>query len=148
MDDGGEQLGIIPTAEALAKARDLGLDLVEVAPEATPPVCRIMDFGKFKYRIQKRGERTKAHQSKLKEIRVRPRTDEHDIAVKVNKARGFLQDKDKVLVSVVFRGRELAHIEEGVRVINHIVELLQDVGKPDAPPKHAAKRIECRFSPK
>jgi len=146
-DDGG-QLGIIPTAEALAKAREAGLDLVEVAPDARPPVCRIMDFGKFKYQQGKKKDKSKAHQPKLKEIRVRPRTGDHDIDVKVNQARKFLEHKDKVLVSVLFRGRELAHIEEGMKVITEILEKLEDVSKPEAPPKQFGKKIECRLAPK
>ncbi len=109
----GAQLGIIRTDEALTAAREADLDLVEVAPTERPPVCRIMDFGKFKYQQKKRQHKGHAHQSKIKEIRVRPKTGEHDIEVKVHQAREFLAHKDKVIVSVVFRGRELAHIEEG-----------------------------------
>jgi translation initiation factor IF-3 len=146
--DEGEQLGVIPTAEALAKARELGFDLVEVAPEARPPVCKIMDFGKFKYQQAKKKDKSKTHQQKIKEIRVRPRTDHHDIDVKVNRARDFLENHDKVLVSVQFRGRELAHIEEGMKVITEILGKLEDIGKPEAPPKQFGKKIECRLSPK
>lgn len=146
--DEGEQLGVIPTAEALAKARELGYDLVEVAPDARPPVCKIMDFGKFKYQQAKKKDKSKAHQQKIKEIRVRPRTDHHDIEVKVNKARDFLEHHDKVLVSVQFRGRELAHIEEGMKVITEILSKLEDVGKPESPPKQFGKKIECRLAPK
>jgi len=146
--DEGQQLGIIPTAEALQKAREAGLDLVEVAPDARPPVCKIMDFGKFKYQQGKKKDKSKAHQPKIKEIRVRPRTDHHDIDVKVNRAREFLQHHDKVLVAVQFRGRELAHIEEGMKVIVEILEKLEDVGKPEAPPKQMGKKIECRLAPK
>ena len=114
----GALLGILNTDEALAKAREADLDLVEVAPNERPPVCRIMDYGKFKYQQKKKQNRTHTHQSKLKEIRVRPKTGEHDILVKVTQARAFLTHKDKVVVSVIFRGRELAHIEEGRKVID------------------------------
>ena len=145
--DGG-QLGIIPTEEALGLARDAGLDLVEVAPNEKPPVCRIMDFGKFKYQQKKKHHKTHVHHAKIKEIRLRPKTGEHDIEFKVNQARGFLQHKDKVIVSVVFRGRELAHIDEGQRVMRNILEQLDAVGKMDAPPQQMGKRLICTISPR
>ena len=125
----GSQLGIIPTDDALRAAREADLDLVEVAPNERPPVCRIMDFGKFKYQQKKRQHRGHSHQSKIKEIRVRPKTGEHDIEVKLNRARVFLEHKDKVIVSVIFRGREMAHIEEGSRVIRQVIQGLSDIGK-------------------
>ena len=108
----GQQLGILPTQEAMAKAIEADLDLVEVAPNERPPVCRIMDFGKYKYEKKKKSGQNQ-HHTKTKEIRLRPKTGEHDIGFKVKQAKGFLQHKDKVQVSVVFRGREMAHIEEG-----------------------------------
>ncbi len=144
----GAQLGIIPTEQALQLARESDLDLVEVAPTERPPVCRIMDFGKFKYQQKKKQHKTHVHHSKIKEIRVRPKTGEHDIEFKVNQARGFLAHKDKVVVSVVFRGREIAHVEEGHRVIKQIIGLLEDVGKVDANPQQQGKRITCTISPK
>ena len=104
------------TDEAIRTARKANLDLVEVAPTERPPVCRIMDFGKFKYQQKKRQHKGHAHQIRIKEIRVRPKTGDHDIEVKVSRAREFLQHKDKVIVTVTFRGRELAHIDEGRRV--------------------------------
>ena len=97
----GAQLGIMPTDVAMEQARSLNQDLVEVAPNERPPVCRIMDFGKFKYQQKKRSHKGHSHQMKIKEIRVRPKTDEHDIETKVNRAREFLAQKDKVTVSVV-----------------------------------------------
>lgn len=144
----GAQLGIIPTEQALTLAREADLDLVEVAPTERPPVCRIMDFGKFKYQQKKRQHKGHVHQSKIKEIRVRPKTGEHDIEFKVNQARGFLNHKDKVVVSVVFRGREIAHIEEGQRVIRQIIKLLEDVSKIEASPQQQGKRISCTLAPK
>ncbi len=144
----GGQLGIIPTDEALARAREAGLDLVEVAPNEKPPVCRIMDFGKFKYQQKKKQHKTHVHQTKIKEIRLRPKTGEHDIEFKVNQARGFLQHKDKVIVSVVFRGRELAHIDEGQRVMRNLLVPLEAVGKMDAPPQQMGKRLICTLSPR
>ena len=144
----GALLGILTTDEALAKAREADLDLVEVAPNERPPVCRIMDYGKFKYQQKKKQNRTHTHQSKLKEIRVRPKTGEHDILVKVTQARAFLIHKDKVVVSVIFRGRELAHIEEGRKVIDSVILQLQDVGKVEASPSQQGKRIVCILVPK
>ena len=144
----GGQLGIIPTDEAMARAREAGLDLVEVAPNEKPPVCRIMDFGKFKYQQKKKQHKTHVHHTKIKEIRLRPKTGEHDIEFKVNQAKGFLQHKDKVIVSVVFRGRELAHIDEGQRVMRNILEQLDAVCKMDAPPQQMGKRLICTLSPR
>ena len=144
----GSQLGIIPTDDALRAAREAELDLVEVAPNERPPVCRIMDFGKFKYQQKKRHHRGHSHQSKIKEIRVRPKTGEHDIEVKLNRARVFLEHKDKVIVSVIFRGREMAHIEEGTRVIRQVIAGLSDIGKVESPPNQQGRRIVCILIPK
>ena len=145
--DGG-QLGIISTDEAMSLARSAGLDLVEVAPNEKPPVCRIMDFGKFKYQQKKKHHKTHVHHAKIKEIRLRPKTGEHDIEFKVNQAKGFLIHKDKVVVSVVFRGRELAHIDEGQRVMKQIVTQLEPVSKVEAPPQQMGRRLVCTLSPK
>ncbi len=146
--DDGTQLGIMSTDEAIKTARKANLDLVEVAPTERPPVCRIMDFGKFKYQQKKRQHKGHSHQIKIKEIRVRPKTGDHDIDVKVGRAREFLQHKDKVIVTVTFRGRELAHIDEGRRVIDQIVQKLEDVGKVEASPVHSGKRMVCTLAPK
>ena len=145
--DGG-QLGVIPTDEALGIARDAGLDLVEVAPTEKPPVCRIMDFGKFKYQQKKKQHKTHVHHTKIKEIRVRPKTGQHDFDFKVNQAKGFLLHKDKVVVSLVFRGREMAHIEEGQRVMKGIVEQLEEVAKVESPPQQMGRRLVCTLSPR
>jgi len=144
----GQQLGVLETQAALAIAREQELDLVEVAPTEKPPVCRIMDFGKFKYSQKKKSHRQHTHHTKIKEIRVRPKTGDHDVETKVNQAKGFLAHKDKVIVSVVFRGRELAHIEEGHRMIKRVLELLDDSGKPESPPSQQGKRIVCTIVPK
>jgi translation initiation factor IF-3 len=138
----------VPTDDALSLARNSGLDLVEVAPNEKPPVCRIMDFGKFKYQQKKKHHKTHVHHTKIKEIRLRPKTGDHDIEFKVAQARGFLLHKDKVVVSVVFRGREMAHIEEGQRVMKQIVEKLEDISKMEAPPQQAGRRLTCTLSPK
>jgi translation initiation factor IF-3 len=146
--DTGEQLGIMSTDEAIKAAQKVNLDLVMVAPNERPPVCRIMDFGKFKYQQKKRQHKGHAHQIRIKEIRVRPKTGDHDIEVKVSRAREFLQHKDKVIVTVTFRGRELAHIDEGRRVLDQIVQKLDDVGKIEAAPSHTGKRMVCTLAPK
>ncbi|MGO9114091.1 MAG: translation initiation factor IF-3 [Thermoguttaceae bacterium] len=146
--DDGTQLGIMSTDEAIKTARKTNLDLVEVAPTERPPVCRIMDFGKFKYQQKKRQHKGHSHQIRIKEIRVRPKTGDHDIEVKVSRAREFLQHKDKVIVTVTFRGRELAHIDEGRRVLDQIVQKLDDVGKVEAAPAHSGKRMVCTLAPK
>jgi translation initiation factor IF-3 len=144
----GEQLGVVTTAQALDLAREAQLDLVEVAPTERPPVCKIMDYGKFRYQQSRKGNKAKVHQQKLKEIRVRPKTGEHDIDTKVNQARKFLEHKDKVLVNVLFRGRELQHIEEGRRIIAGILEKLADLAKVEKAPSMEGKRMTAMLAPR
>jgi translation initiation factor IF-3 len=144
----GEQLGIIPTDKALSLAREQGLDLVEVAPEERPPVCRIMDFGKFKYQQRKRQHRGHSHQTKVKEIRLHPKTGEHDIAFKVKQARQFLENKDKVVITVLYKGRENAHVDVGIKVVENVMEQLSDVGKVEQPPQYLGKKVSCTMAPK
>jgi translation initiation factor IF-3 len=144
----GEQLGVVPTAQALDMAREAQMDLVEVAPLERPPVCKIMDYGKFRYQQSRKGTKSKPHQQKLKEIRVRPKTGDHDIETKVNQARRFLEHKDKVLVNVLFRGRELQHIDEGRRIIISILEKLADLAKVEKPPSMEGKRMTAMLAPK
>jgi len=144
----GTPLGILSIEEALQEARNASLDLVEVAPNEEPPVCRIMDYGKYKYQQKKRQHRAHSHKVRVKEIRVRPKTGEHDINVKVNRAREFLGHKHKVLLSVMFRGREMAHVDEGRRVINEILEKLDDVAKVESAPTQLGRRIVCTLAPK
>jgi translation initiation factor IF-3 len=129
-------------------SREAQLDLVEVAPNERPPVCKIMDYGKFRYQQSRKGTKTKPHQQKLKEIRVRPKTGEHDIDVKVNQARRFLEHKDKVLLNVLFRGRELQHIEEGKRIIDGMLQKLMDVAKIERAPSMEGKRMTAMLAPK
>jgi translation initiation factor IF-3 len=141
VDDNGQQLGIITREQALTAARQAGLDLVEVAPMERPPVCRIMDFGKFKYEQKKKASKQKTHRIVTKEIRVHPKTGDHDVMVKVNHAREFLQHKDKVLLKVEFRGREIAHIEQGRAVMDMMLKALEDVAKIEKPPGMEGKRL-------
>ncbi len=142
-----KQHGIVPTAQALEMAREAGMDLVEVADKERPPVCKIMDFGKFKYAQSKKSHQ-KTHQQKLKEIRVRPKTGDHDIQTKINQARQFLEHNDKVQVNVLFRGREMQHIEEGQRVMNQVLEALVNDCKLEMPAKMEGKRMVALLAPK
>ena len=140
-------MGIVPTADALNAAREAGLDLVEVSPHETPPVARIMDFGKFKYQQAKRQHKSPVRQAKLKEIRVRPKTGEHDVDIKVKHAREFLEQRDKVLITVIFRGRELAHMEEGQKLLDSVIAKLKDVSIVESPSSRQAKRLTCMLAP-
>ena len=144
----GDQLGVISTEDALTRARDAGLDLVEVAPNERPPVCRIMDYGKYKYDKNKKKNSGASHQTKTKEIRLRPKTGQNDIETKIRQAEKFLDHKDKVQVSVLFRGRENAHIEEGEKVMESVLEQLAEVSKIESPPQRNGRRIICMLAPK
>ena len=143
ISEDSEQLGVMSPAEALRRAREANLDLVEVAPNVKPPVCRIMDFGKYKYEQKKRAAKQQAQRPQMKELRLRPATGEHDINVRLNQARAFLARKDKVLVSVVFRGREMQHIAEGEKFLATFLEQLEDIARVEAPPKQMGRRIVC-----
>jgi translation initiation factor IF-3 len=138
----------VPTSQALEMAREANLDLVEVAAQERPPVCKIMDYGKFRYQQSRKGSKTKTHQQKLKEIRVRPKTGDHDIETKINQARKFLEHHDKVQLNVLFRGRELQHIEEGQRIIVHMIEKLTEVAKVEQQPRMEGKRMVAMLAPK
>lgn len=144
----GEQLGVITTDEALTKAREAGLDLVEVAPAEKPPVCRIMDYGKFKYQQKKRQHKGHVHHSQNKEVRLRPKIGEHDFMTKVNRAKGFLEKKDKVVFSVIFRGRENAHVDEGFKLVERLIKELEEVSKLEQRPSMQGRRIVVTFAPK
>ena len=148
IDNEGNQLGVIPTEEALQQARDAGLDLVEVASTERPPVCRIMDYGKFKYQQKKRQNKGHTHQSQNKEVRLRPKIDEHDLMTKINRAKSFLEKKDKVVFSVIFRGRENAHVDEGFKLIERVKKELADVAKIDQDANMQGRRIIVAFAPK
>lgn len=126
IDENGEQAGIVPVKEALQRAQSLGLDLVEIAPQASPPVCRILDYGKFKFEQEKKNREAKKNQkqSRLKEVRMQPKIDTHDMEFKTKHIRQFLEAGDKVKVTIRFRGRELAHTELGADVLKEVLELL------------------------
>ena len=144
----GDQLGVITRDEALEKARSIGLDLVEVAPLEKPPVCRIMDYGKFKYQQKKRQHKGHTHHSKNKELRVRPKIGDHDLMTKVNRAKEFLAEKDKVIFSVIFRGRENAHVDEGYKLVQRLQKELEEVAKLEQAPQMHGRRIVVIFAPK
>jgi translation initiation factor IF-3 len=133
----GEQLGILDTREAIRKAEELGLDLVEVAATAKPPVCRIMDFGKYKYELNKKAHDSKKHQTVItvKEVKMRPRTDEHDVQFKTNNIKRFLEEGNKVKVSIMFRGREMARTVQGRAILERITKDLEGVAIVEQPPR-------------
>ena len=141
-------MGVITRDEALEQARASGLDLVEVASAEEPPVCRIMDFGKFKYQQKKRLNKGHTHHGRNKEIRLRPKIGDHDFMTKVNRARKFLEDRDKVICSVVFRGRENAHVDEGFKLVKRLTAELDDVSKVEQQPSMMGRRIVVILSPK
>jgi translation initiation factor IF-3 len=148
--DDGTQLGVIPTEEALAKAEELGLDLVEVSPTARPPVCKIMDYGKFKYDQAKKQREAKKNQTRIeiKEIKLRPKTDDHDIAFKVKNARRFLEEGNKCQFSVRFRGRENAHPETGKAVLDRVMKELADIAKVERMPTYEDRVMTMMVAPK
>jgi len=139
----GEQLGIIERDEALRMAVEAGLDLVEVAPNVRPPVCKVMDFGKFKYEQSKKSHksRAKSHEVRLKEIRIRPKTEAHDRDFKIRQARHFLEDGDKVMVNMLFRGRELSHLEYAEQNMQAFVDQLADVSIIERGPSREGRRM-------
>jgi translation initiation factor IF-3 len=124
------------------------MDLVEVAPTEKPPVCRIMDFGKFKYQQKKRQHKGHTHHSRNKELRLRPKIGDHDLMTKVNRAKEFLEQKDKVIFSVIFRGRENAHIQEGYKLVDRLIKELDSVAKLEQNPSMQGRRIVVIFAPR
>ncbi|MCL2103352.1 MAG: translation initiation factor IF-3 [Syntrophorhabdaceae bacterium] len=146
----GEALGVVSIAEALQQAIAADLDLVEIAPMASPPVCRIMDYGKFKYITSKREQEARKKQTviQVKEIKVRPKTEEHDINTKLKHIRRFLEEGDKVKVTVRFRGRELAYASlSGFEVLKNIVDSISDIAKVESPPKMEGKTMMTIVAP-
>jgi len=139
----GEQLGVLLLRDALQRAEEAGLDLVEVAPTAVPPVCRIMDFGKYKYEMNKKAHESKKHQTVIavKEVKLRPRTDDHDVQFKTNNIKRFLEGGDKVKVSIMFRGREMAHPQQGRVLLERIVNDLQAVAIVEQMPRMEGRNM-------
>ena len=150
IDPDGNQIGVIPTYKAIAVANDFGLDLVEISPNATPPVCKIMDYGRYKYERTKKKQEAKKKQTtfQLKEIKVRPKTGEHDLNTKVNHIKKFLDRKDKVKVTVIFRGREITLTNLGRELLKKIVQDTEEIAIVEQPPKFEGRTMVMVLAPK
>jgi translation initiation factor IF-3 len=142
-----KQIGIVSIAEALEAARAQNLDLVEVAPDADPPVCRIMDYGKLRYEAAKKGK-SKSKSQHLKEVKLRPLTAEHDVGVKVKNIRKFLGNGDKVRVSMIFRGRERSHTDIGLQLLQEVIKRIEDIGVVEVLPKIEGRDMSMLIVPK
>lgn len=149
VDENGEMIGVLSPADALEKAYKAGLDLVEVSPNADPPVCKILDYGKYKFEEQKRRSELRKKQKVIdvKEIQLRPGIDKHDFDVKMRSARKFIEEGDKLKVTLRFRGREMSHQELGMDVLKRVEETLQDVAKVEYRPKLEGKRVTMVLAP-
>lgn len=152
IDESNNQVGIVNTYDAITKAREVGLDLVEVAPMSDPPVCRIMDYGKWLYqqkrKVREAHKKHQHHSTVLKEIRLRPETDKHDLDIKLNRAREFLQKGHKVQFTIFFRGRQMLHKDHGYKMLEQITESLQDSAKVEQPGRMSGKRMTLLVVPK
>ncbi len=150
VDDTGDMVGVVTVEEALERAADVGLDLVEISPNADPPVCKILDYGKFKYEAQKKRNEARKKQRiiEVKEIKMRPNIDEHDYEVKMRSMRRFLGDGDKVKVTLRFRGRELAHQDIGMRVLQRVQDDLEELAKVEAFPKMEGRQMVMVVAPR
>jgi translation initiation factor IF-3 len=150
VDDRGEMVGVVTRNEALAMATDAGLDLVEVAPNADPPVCKILDYGKFKYEEQKKKNEARKKQKiiEVKEIKLRPSIDDHDYDVKMRSMHKFIEEGDKVKVTMRFRGRELAHQELGMNVLMRVKDDLDEIAKIEQFPRMEGRQMTMVISPK
>ncbi len=146
VDDTGENLGVLPTAQAIALAKEKGLDLVEVAPQASPPVCRLVDFGKFHYQQEKK-ERKQKHRSKLKEVKFTIKIGEHDFQTKLNRVREFLSHGDMVRISIFFRGREIVHASRGHDLLKRVEEEVKDIARVEGQPMAKGKILQMMVVP-
>jgi translation initiation factor IF-3 len=148
--DDGEQLGVMPTHEALRIAEERGVDLVEISPRAFPPVCRVMDYGKYKYEQAKKKQQARKHAStvEIKEIKFRPKTEGHDMDFKVKHVRRFLEQGNKVRLVIVFRGREITHPQTGLAVLNRVVEATADIAGVEVTPNMEGRRMVMVLAPK
>ena len=146
----GSQLGIVSIQEALSSASEHGLDLVEVAPNSDPPVCRVMDYGKFKYQASKKeqGARKKGKVFQVKEIKLRPHTEEHDLGFKIRNLKKFLDKKNRVKVTVIFRGREIAYKDMGKELLEKVAEEVMDKGTVEQPPRDEGRNLSMLIVPK
>lgn len=150
VDHNGNMLGVVATAEALRMAEAVGLDLVEVSPAASPPVCKILDYGKYKYEVQKKAHEARRKQKVIvvKEIKLRPTIDKHDLEIKMRHVVEFIEEGDKVRISMRFRGREMDHMNIGYQLLDRIQEQLKDVAKIESPPRSEGKQIVMLVGPK
>ncbi len=150
ISEDGEQLGIVPIEQARAHAEEAALDLVEVAPNSDPPVCRVMDYGKFKYQQAKKAQEAKKKQSQtqIKEIKFRPKIEDHDFGFKMKKILGFLEDHNRVKVTVRFRGREIAYTELGFQLLERVIEAIGDAGQVDRRPMREGRTLNMYIAPK
>jgi len=146
----GTQLGVMAISEALRTARDLNQDLVEVAPNSRPPVCRVMDYGKYRYEQSKREAKAKKrqHQTVVKEVKLRPKIERHDFEFKMRNARKFLEERDKVKVTMLFRGRELSHADIGYEILQDVIEFLADVANVEQKPSMEGRALTMLLSPR
>lgn len=150
IDPDGNQIGVIPTYKAIAVANDFGLDLVEISPNASPPVCKIMDYGRYKYERTKKKQEAKKKQTtfQLKEIKVRPKTGDHDLNTKINHIKKFIARKDKVKVTVIFRGREITLTQLGNQLLEKVVEETEEIAIVEQPPKFEGRTMVMVLAPK
>ncbi len=150
IDPDGNQIGIIPTYKALATAGDFGLDLVEISPNANPPVCKIMDYGRYKYELTKKLQEAKKKQSsfQVKEIKIRPKTGDHDLRTKIGHIKKFIGKKDKVKVTVIFRGREIMLSQRGRDLLGQIAEEIDDIAFVEQYPKFEGRSMMMILSPR
>ena len=150
IDQDGNQAGVVTIKDALYKAEQAGLDLVEIAQNVDPPVCKILDFGKYRYEIQKQKKvnKKKQHVIQVKEIRIRPNTGDHDLLTKLNKAQKFIASGAKLKITVMFRGREMSRKEAGMALLNRVTQILEDVAKIDKPASMEGRRMSIILSPR
>ncbi len=148
ISEDGDQLGVVPIRDALQMSEEKGVDLVEIAPNANPPVCRLMDYGKYKYELKKQANAKRQKTQTIKELKFRPNIGDHDLDVKINRIREFLEDDNKTKIRIFFRGREIVHPELGRVLANRIIERVADIGGIDMPPKLEGKNLIMVISPK
>jgi translation initiation factor IF-3 len=150
IDETGQNIGVVPKFDALARAEEVGLDLVEVSPDAEPPVCKILDFGKFKFQEQKKAAEARKNQKivELKEIKMRPGIDDHDYDVKMRAIKRFFEEGDKVKITLRFRGREMAHSQLGMQVLQRVKADTEAISKVESEPRFEGKQMVMVLAPK
>ena len=149
VDQNGNMVGVVPAVEGLRMAEQAGLDLVEISPNAVPPVCKILDYGKYRYEIQKKAHEARKKQKviQIKEIKLRPTIDKHDLDIKIRNVIGFVEEGDKVRITLRFRGREMDHQELGMQVLERVQESLKEQAKIESPPRIEGKQIVMMVGP-